>query len=123
MDRISALQKELKRKQVAESMKEATVNGVAFSDETMPKGLGPPVYSEVTVNGVKVTALVDTGSPVTIMSLKKAVEILATRKGELSSPQEWRERMMEQFQNHIMLKSYSGDALNVVAQLPMTHWY
>ena len=121
MDKISALQKKLREKQVAESMKEAMVNGVAFSDETTPKGLGPAVYSEVTVNGVKVTALVDTGSPVTIMSLKKAVQILATRKGEFNSPQEWRERMMEQFQEPaVMLKSYSGDALNVVAQLPMT---
>ena len=102
-------------------MKEATVNGVTFSDEMTSVRLGPAVYSDVTVNGVKVTALIDTGSPVTIMSLKKAVQILATRKGEFSSPQEWRETMIAQFQMPaVMLKSYSGDALNVVAQLPMT---
>ena len=121
MDKISTLQKKLREKQVAESMKEATVNGVTFSDEMTSVRLGPAVYSDVTVNGVKVTALIDTGSPVTIMSLKKAVQILATRKGEFSSPQEWRETMIAQFQTPaVMLKSYSGDALNVVAQLPMT---
>ena len=66
------------------------MNGVAFSDETMPTKLGPIVSPEVIVNGVKVTALIDTGQPVTLMSLKKAILNLALRKREFSSPQEWR---------------------------------
>ena len=85
-ERITALQKELKEKQVVVAMEEATVNGVSFSDTITPTKLGPAVYSEVTVNGVNVTALIDTGSPVSIMSLKKAIQILALRKGEFSSP-------------------------------------
>ena len=55
-------------------MKEATVNGVTFSDEMTLMRLGLAVYSDVTANGVKVNALIDTGSPVTIMSLKKAMQ-------------------------------------------------
>ena len=120
MDKISILQKDLKEKQVLVAMEEATVNGVAFSDETTITKLGPTIYSEVSVNGEKVMALIDTGSPVTLMSLNKAIQILALRKGEFSSPQEWKEAMMAQFQTPtVMLKSYSGDALNIVAQLPL----
>ena len=54
------------------------------------------------------------------MSLQKAIQILALRKGEFSSPQEWKEAMMAQFRTStVVLKSYSGNALNVVAQLPL----
>ena len=90
--RITALQKELKKKQVVVAMEEATVNGVSFQIHRTikPTKLGPAVYSEVTVNGANVTALIDTGSPVSIMSLKKAVQILALRKGEFSSPKKWK---------------------------------
>ena len=94
LERIVMLQKELKEKQVTVAMEEATVNGVSFSDEMTPTKLGPAVYSEVTVNGVNVTALIDTGLPVSIMSLKKAVQILALRKGEFNSPQKWKETMI-----------------------------
>ena len=119
-ERITVLQKELKEKQVVVAMEEATVNGVSFSDTITPTKLGPAVYSEMTVNGVNVTALIDTGSPVSIMSLKKAVQILALRKGEFNSRQKWKETMIAQFQTStVMLRSYSGDALNVVTQLPM----
>ena len=96
------------------------MNGVSFSDTITPTKLGSAVYSEVTVNGVNLTALIDTGLPVSIMSLKKAIQILALRKGEFSSPQKWKETMIAQFQTPtVTLRSYSGDALNVVAQLPM----
>ena len=68
LERIAMLQNLLKEKQVKVAMEEATVNGVPFSDEMTPTKLGPAVYSEVTVNGVNVTALIDTGSD---SSLKK----------------------------------------------------
>ena len=44
------------------------------------------------------TTLIDTGSPVSIMSLKKAMQILALRKKEFSYPQKWKETMIAQFQ-------------------------
>ena len=120
LERIAMLQKQLKEKQVTVAMEEAPVNGVSFLDEMTPTKLGPGVHSEVTVNGVNVTAFIDNGSPVSIMSLKKAVQIVALRKGECSSLQKWKETMIVQLQTPtVILRSYSGDALNVVAQLPM----
>ena len=59
-DKINMLQNKLREKQVV-TIEEAKVNGVAFSDTAMLTKLGPIVYSKVTVNGVKVTALTDTG--------------------------------------------------------------
>ena len=54
------------------------------------------------------------------MSLKKAVQILALRKGEFSSLQKWKETMIAQFFiPTLMFMNYSGDTMNVVAQLPM----
>ena len=123
MDQITKLQDELKEKQVNAVMEEATMYGVTFSEETMPTKLGPVVYSEVVVDGMKMNALIDTGSPVTLMSLKQAVQMLALRKGDFNSPQEWKKTMMARFQFKsptVMLKSYSGDILNIVAQLPVT---
>ena len=99
LERIAMLQKQLKEKQVKVAKEEATVNGVPFSDEMIPTKLGPAAYSEVTVNGVNMTVLIDTSSPVSIMSLKKAVQILALRKGEFSSLQKWKETIMAQFKH------------------------
>ena len=82
LERITALQKELKEKQVVVAMEET---GMLFSDKTYTNKLGSPVYSEVTVSRVNVIALIDTGSPLSILSLKKAVQFLALRKGEFSS--------------------------------------
>ena len=65
------------------------------------------------------TALIDTGSTVSIISLRKAIQILALRKGEFSSMQKQKEAMIAQTPT-MMLRSYSGDTLNVVVQLPMT---
>ena len=116
LERIAMLQKQLREKKVTVAMEKATVNGVSFSDETTLTKLGPAVYSEVTVNGVNVTVLIDTGSLVSIMSLKKAIQILVLRKGEFNSPQKWKETMIAQFQTPtVTLRSYSGDALNMVA--------
>ena len=76
-------------------------------------------YSEVMVDRIKMTALIDTGSPVTLMSPKQAVQMLALKKGDFSSIQEWKETMMDWFHTlTVMLKSYSGDRLKIVAQLP-----
>ena len=55
-----------------------------------------------TVSGANATALIDTGSPVSVMSLKKAIQILALRKEEFSYPQKWKETMIVQFQTPTM---------------------
>ena len=53
-------------------MEETTVHGITSE----PTQLGPAIYLEVFVNGVKVSALIDTSSPVTLLSLKEVMRIL-----------------------------------------------
>ena len=102
-------------------MGEGIVHGVTSSSEIKSTKLGPAIYLGVFVNGVKVSALIDTGSPVTLLSLKQAVKILAEQKKDYETPQDWKRAMLTQFQvPSVSLKSYSGDPLNVIAQLPLT---
>ena len=72
------------------------------------------VIATVGVNGVAMDALVDMGSPVTIISLASAV--LAKERGRYSSVEEWREDAVKRF--NVMLKNYRGQVLDI---LPRSH--
>ena len=52
--------------------------------------LGPTITAEVVVEGVPVNALLDTGSPVSIVSLEFIVNALAKQRTQDQTPQEWR---------------------------------
>ena len=69
MDQIAKLQKKLKEKEVDAVMEEAIMYRVIFSNETTPTKLEPVVYSEVMVDRMKMTVLINTGSLVTLISL------------------------------------------------------
>jgi len=76
---------------------------------------------EVSVNGVKESACIDTGSPVTLLSLKQVVRILAEQNKDYEKQQDWKRTMLMLFQEpSVSLKSYSGDQLNIIAQLPLS---
>jgi len=73
---------------------------------------------EVLANG---SALIDTGSPATLLSLKQAVKILAEQKKDYKTLHNWKKAMLAQFQEpSVSLKSYNGDPLNIIAQVPLT---
>ena len=63
-------------------------------------------------------ALVDTGSPATIVGLKFALKVLATKRQPGQSPQEWATYVQSRMQQPtVMLQNYSGGTLNVVRQM------
>ena len=71
--------------------------------------LGPTLTAEVSLEGVPVKALVDTGSPSTIVSLKCLIDSLAKQKKSDESPAEWRKRIEKRLEPPgARLKSYSG---------------
>ena len=73
------------------------------------------------MTGVPLNALIDTGSPDTIISLKFAMEVLSTESGKYNSPQEWKEAIASRFETPcVSLKSYDGSRLEIVAKLPVT---
>ena len=57
-------------------------------DGDLGSGFGPTVVAMVKVNEVEAEALVDTGSPVTIVSLRFAMEVVAKERDRSSSVEE-----------------------------------
>ena len=63
-------------------------------------------------------ALVDTGSPATIVGLKFALQVLATKRQPGQSPQEQATYVQSCMQQPtVSLQNYSGGTLNVVQQM------
>ena len=120
-EKIAQLKKELHEAEIraaAETVSTAIHNVVSEDCESRAK-LGPTVLAKVKVNGVVMNTLVDTGSPVTIISLGSAMEALATKRGKYSSAEEWREETLKQFSEpEITLKNYGGQVLDVTSQAP-----
>ena len=97
-----------------------TVYGVVTS-EKKSTNLGPTISISAMVNGVPTEALVDTGSPVTILSLKFAMLVLSQEQKQFPSKEEWKVAMQERLKTpDIVLRSYGGERLNVLAQLEVT---
>ena len=120
-EKIAQLKKELHEAEIraaAETVSTAIHNVVSEDCESRAK-LGPTVLAKVKVNGVAMNTLVDTGSPVTIISLGSAMEAMATKRGKYSSAEEWREETLKQFSEpEITLKNYGGQVLDVISQAP-----
>lgn len=59
--------------------------------------LGPTVFVEVEVNEVKTHALVNTGSPATIITLDFVLQILAEQRDWRLTPTKWKEETIRRF--------------------------
>ena len=72
------------------------------------------------VNGVLTDALVHTGSPATIVSLKFILKVLADSKDRQQTAEEWRKETMKKFSAPaVTLTSCGDDRLNILAQIPV----
>ena len=83
--------------------------------EAGPTSLGPVVTSEVGVDG---SALLDTGSPVSIISLDYFLQTAVAKRPEDQSPADWGEEVQRRLLPSTMtLHSYGGVELPIVAQV------
>ena len=92
----------------------------SISLNTSAKGtrLGPVPTSEVQLEGEQVMALLDTGSPVTIVSLEHLLQVLAKRKPQTQTPEEWRCEVEARLKpTQVDLRSYGSGHLPVVRQI------
>ena len=70
------------------------------------------------LENITITALLDTGSPATIVSLDFLLQTLAKQKGENETAQAWRARVEKRLEPpSIPLRSYGGQPLNIVGQI------
>lgn len=116
---IEELRRELHEAELADGLesRSVTIKTVTWSDEA-ESVLGPIVISSVEVNGLPTEALLDTGSPVTIISLDFALDVLEKERPRYSSVEEWKTEAKKQFvPPTVTLKNYGGGLLDILAQL------
>ena len=96
----------------------ATMHGIVTDNSERNAQLGPIPITNVMLEGVETEALLDTGSPVTIVSLPFLLEALAKQKREEQSPDEWRAVVEKRFEpSTITLQNYSGAKINIIRQM------
>ena len=96
----------------------ATLHGIRPAEKVMGVKLGPCVTTELEFEGCKVEALLDTGSPVTIVSLEFLIEALWKQKTPNLSLEEWEEMVKGRIEPPVItLHSYGGGKLHTVGQL------
>ena len=91
------------------------MHGVTSTDVLGDVKLGSVLTSTVEVKGEPVEALLDTGLPVTIISLEWLLQVLARQQRKGQNPDEWKAEV----ENHLVptamvLQNYSGDKLIIV---------
>ena len=70
------------------------------------------------MEGKIIEALLDTGSPVTIIQLETLLEILANQRHPDQTRSEWRTTTESRLEpTSLILKNYSGDNLKIVQQI------
>ena len=99
----------------------AMMYGMAMSQPGSSSMLGPTVLVEMKINGVPVKALVDTGSPATIIALDWVLTVLAQERPPDQTPGEWKKQTLKRFAApEVRLKSYGGHRLEMMAQIDLT---
>ena len=122
--KIAELRHELGLLEVDMALQEsmATIHGITPGETEGELQLGPTLRAEVEeVEEVPVSALLDTGSLATIVSLKCILGILERERPNFPSAELWRadvERRLEPSALH--LRSYGGGRLDLVRQLKVS---
>ena len=94
------------------------MHGLLSTNKTHDSQLGPTLMSEVQVEGVPVQALLDTGSPATIISLDLIVQVLAERKPKEQTPEQWKTEVRQKLEpSTISLQNYGSGRIELVQQI------
>ena len=118
--RVAELRRALQEAEVDESVSEvvATMRVLKTREREDESTLGPTLATEVLFEGVPVCALLDTGSPVTIVSLSFLLKALAQQRTKDQTPAEWEEAVKLRLSPPTLtLQNYGGDELSIVRQL------
>ena len=121
-DDVDELRHKLHEAELANAVTDAAnvIGTVTFEKDQEGKVLGPSITSTVCVNGQSTNALVDTGSPVSIISLDFAMVVMARERKSYQTVGDWREATLKKFEPPgISLKSYCGSPLDILARLPV----
>ena len=116
---IQQLREKLRQAELAEAIKGAGAMNLVVP-ESGPR-LGPTVFAPISVNGVSTEALVDTGSPATIVSLEFVLSVLRKNQSKNQTNDQWMELTREKFKDpDVVLKNYGGQQLDFIAQIDLS---
>ena len=118
--RIAELRRQLQEAEVEETMAEvvAMMHVLQPGEQQNRVPLGPTLTAEVKIEGRPVQALLDTGSPVTIVSLEFLLETLAKQRPASQTVAELQVAVKARLQPpSVTLQSYGGKELNIVRQM------
>ena len=121
--RVVDLRRDLQEAEVDESLSEvvATVRVLKSTNGDEGITLGPTLSACVEFEGSPIEALLDNGSPVTIVSMRFLLEALAKQKLKEQDPMEWAAAVKSRLEPpSLTLHNYGGDELKVVRQLTVT---
>ena len=117
---VAELRQQLQEAELEESLARVT----ATMHVLRPEGrrddlsLGPALTAEVNFEGTPIRAFLDTGSPVTVVSLRFLLQALAKQRPAGQTPAEWQKSVRNRLHPPtIKLNSYGGGELNVIKQL------
>ena len=114
------LRRQLQEAELAAAVSEAANTIRNVSGGPSKSNLGPTIVSQVEVNSISTDALLDTGSPVTIISLDFAMIVLAWERPKFNSVKEWETATLKKFEPpEVSLKNNGGGQLDIMAQLPV----
>ena len=122
-ERIVQLREELKAAEADEALSKvtATMHSIIPTAENTSAELGPVLTTKLSLEGSPVNALLDTGSPVTIVSLEFLLQALAKQRKPEQSPSSWKAEVERRWEeSSIPLQSYGGERLNNVKQMKVT---
>ena len=112
---IQELKERLRQAELAEAIENSRAVKLVIPTESGIR-LGPTVYTPVEVNGVATDALVDTGSPATIVSLQFALKVFRQNRPEKQTEDELIKATRGRFKDpNVTLKNYGGHQLDFIA--------
>ena len=117
--RIATLRNKLEQEELKASLEnEKATMQVVLAQGKQPKiVLGPTLTTTVCVEGQSVTALLDTGSPVSIVSLEVFLQVLKKQRPTGQTADQWAEAVKQRLQSaDISLHHYGGDQLRLIWQ-------
>ena len=110
------LRRQLKDAELAHSVREATATMHGVIGDGGDR-LGPTIRTPIEVDGVAADALVDTGSPATIVSLEFLLKAFIHNRPPHQTPQDWQDATLAKFTTpEVTLSSYRGKHLELTAQ-------
>lgn len=122
-EKIARLRNELQAAELQGALlrKSATMHVLRAEGKAEGPTLGPSLLVNVLLEGHPVKALVDTGSPITIVSIDCLLDTLAKNRAKGQTVQDWKRQVEERLQTpSLSVSNYGGGEVNVISQLSIT---